>query len=128
MPRDSQFLLIALALTATVNPALARIEGEPLSCDDAFISIANQTEIDFYSACPKIHNGFGISHNFTGPFEAPNVTSIPGRFNSGYFGPKLKGSDRVDDGVTSISMPDLENVGGWVLMAYLEKLTSVSFP
>ncbi|OAX82210.1 hypothetical protein ACJ72_03443 [Emergomyces africanus] len=127
--RDVKFLLIASALTAVINPAFgSRLDGEPLSCDDALISIANQTEIDFYSACPEIRHTFGVSHDFIGRFEVRNVTSILGRFNSGYLGRKLKLSDRVDDKVTSISMPDLEEVGGWVLIGYLNELTNVSFP
>ncbi|PGH16657.1 hypothetical protein AJ79_01529 [Helicocarpus griseus UAMH5409] len=90
--------------------------------------VVTKDDMEFYSTCTKIDGMFGPDHNLTGPFEVPNVKTITSRFNAGYLMPKLKGSDRVDDGVTSISMPDLEEVGGWVLMAYLDNLTSVSFP
>ncbi|PGH18940.1 hypothetical protein AJ80_04267 [Polytolypa hystricis UAMH7299] len=127
----TQFLLVA-GFLASVNPVFgSRLDGEPLECDDFMISIATKADIDFYSECPELPEldaFFGLHHNFTGPFEMPNVKSVT-RFSAGYLGPKSKGSDRVDDGVTSISMPDLEEVnGGWMLVAYLNELTSISFP
>lgn len=67
-------------------------------------------------------------HEFKGPFEMSDVQSIP-KFSSGYFGPKFKDSTRVDDGVTSISMPDLKNTSaGGMLFGYIDNLTSISFP
>ncbi|PGH28808.1 hypothetical protein GX50_08452 [[Emmonsia] crescens] len=126
--RNGQFLLFAGILTAAVNPAFGtQLDGEPLSCDDFIISLETKADIDFYSTCPQLVGFVSISHEFTGPLEMPNVKSI-GRFNAGYLGPKLKFSTRVEDEVTSISMPALEEATDWVLMAYLNNLTSISFP
>ncbi|QSS65351.1 GPI-anchored cell wall organization protein Ecm33 [Histoplasma capsulatum] len=124
-------LLLTGILTVAVNAAIgSQLDEEPRACDDFMINIATQEDIDFYSTCPTIEEAisFGINHTFKGPFQVPNVKYIAGNFGAGYLGPKLKFSDRVDDAVTSISMPDLEEVGDWVLMAYLNELTNVSFP
>jgi hypothetical protein len=94
------------------------------------IDIVNQTDIDFYASCSDFSEDilFFIDHNFTGPFELPKIKSVP-EISSGYLGPDLSGSDRVDDGVTSVSMPDLVNVtSGGVLFGYIKNLTSISFP
>jgi hypothetical protein len=89
----------------------------------------NQTDIDFYKTCPTINGAlFFIDHQFKGPFELSGVESLP-EVSSGYLGPKFSGYDRVDDGVTTVSMPDLKNVtGGGLLFGYLDNLTSISFP
>ncbi|OJD22012.1 hypothetical protein ACJ73_06645 [Blastomyces percursus] len=130
--RNGKAFLFAGILTAaaSVSPTLAQLDEEPPSCDDSLISIATKEQVDFYSTCPRIERAvsFSVSHNFKGPFEVPNVTYISGRFNSGYFGPKYSFSNRIDDGVTSISMPDLEELGGWLLLGYLPELKSAEFP
>ncbi|PGG98760.1 hypothetical protein GX51_06619 [Blastomyces parvus] len=132
--RCGNAFLLAGILTAAVgvSPALAQLaeEPQPPACDDTLISIATQEQVEFYSTCPRIDGAvsFSVNHKFKGPFEVPNVKYISGKFNSGYFGPKIKGSDRIDDGVTSISMPDLEELGGWLLFGYLNELKSASFP
>jgi hypothetical protein len=104
-------------------------DGSVRACDDFKVSIANQTDIDFYKTCPAIDSDFFfIDHEFKGPFELPVVESLPS-FSSGYLGPKLKGSTRVDDGVTTVSMPDLRNITtNSILFGYLDNLTSISFP
>lgn len=93
------------------------------------VSIVNQTDIDFYKTCPAIDSTFFfIDHEFKGAFELPGVESLPS-FSSGYLGPELQGSTRVDDGVTTVSMPDLQNItGGGILFGYLNDLSSISFP
>lgn len=96
------------------------------------MTIVNQTDIDFYKNCSAIDSTlFFVDHEFKGPFELPGVESLP-EFSSGYLGPKLKGSDQVDDGVTTVSMPDLRNITGGglggMLFGYLLYLTSISFP
>jgi hypothetical protein len=71
---------------------------------------------------------FFIDHSFSGPFELPGVKTM-GKFSSGYYGPKLPGETIVEDGVTSISMPDLENTTyGGMLFGYINNLTDISFP
>lgn len=99
------------------------------ACDDVEVTISNSTDIDFYKTCPVIDSVlFFIDHSFTGPFDLPGVESIP-KLSSGYYGPKLEGSDSVDDGVTTVSMPDLLNLtSGGMLFGYINNLTSVSFP
>jgi len=99
------------------------------ACDDTYIKIVNQADIDFYKTCPTIDGLlFFIDHEFKGSFELPGVESLP-ELISGYLGPKLKGSDRVDDGVTTVSMPDLKNItSGGILFGYIDNLTSISFP
>lgn len=104
------------------------------ACDDTIIHIVNQTDIDFYKTCPTIDGLlFFIDHEFDGPFELPGVESLP-EVSSGYLGPDLSDlpgstSDREDDGVTTVSMPDLKNVtSGGILFGYLNNLTEVSFP
>ncbi|KAI1848484.1 hypothetical protein JX266_005790 [Neoarthrinium moseri] len=121
----SRFLLSVTLLTAI--DAVAALETR--ACDDSWIEIVDQTDIDFYKTCPNIDGTlFFIDHLFKGPFELPGVKSLP-EVSSGYLGPKLKGSDRVDDGVTSVSMPDLTNItSGGILFGYVNNLTSVSFP
>lgn len=99
-------------------------------CHDTIITIYNSTDIDFYKTCPIIEGYlFFIDHTFTGPFDLPGVESLP-KLSSGYYGPKLEGdSDWVDDGVTSVSMPDLVNLtSGGMLFGYINNLTSISFP
>jgi len=99
-----------------------------LSCDDFSIDIGTQAEIDFYKTCSEFPLLFFINHTFSGPFELPGVKSV-GEFEVGYLGPELKGYPRVEDGVTTISMPDLENTtSNGMLFAYLNDLTSLSFP
>jgi hypothetical protein len=99
-----------------------------MSCDDYFVKIDNTTQLSFYSTCPSLDAMVGPSHAFSGAFELPGVESI-GKFSSGYLGPKLRGSERVDDRVTTVSMPDLLNTtSGGVLFGYLDNLTSVDFP
>ncbi|KAM7187511.1 hypothetical protein V8F20_010960 [Naviculisporaceae sp. PSN 640] len=72
--------------------------------------------------------GFFISKNFTGAFEMPGVESIP-RFSVGYLGRKLPGSDREDDKVTSVSMPDVKNISMYgFLIGYADSVVNVSFP
>jgi hypothetical protein len=100
------------------------------SCSNILIEIANQTDIDFYASCTDFSEDilFFIDHNFTGPFELPKIKTVP-EISSGYLGPELRGSDREDDGVTSVSMPDLLNVtSGGVLFGYIKNLTNISFP
>ncbi len=99
------------------------------SCDDTIVSIINQTDISFYKTCPTLSGIFlFIDHQFKGPFELPGVESAP-ELSSGYLGPKLKGSDRVDDGVTTVSMPNLKNITSrGMLFGYVDNLTSISFP
>lgn len=91
----------------------------------------NQTQLDFYSACPVFESVVFVGHKFSGPFELPGIVSV-GRISAGYLLPKLTGSKREDDPVTSISFPDLKNTTetwmGGIMAAYLEYLTDVSFP
>ncbi|KAM7197498.1 hypothetical protein V8F20_006643 [Naviculisporaceae sp. PSN 640] len=125
---------LRLSMCATLCAAVtivsaADITGLPRTCDDQWISIVDKEDIDFYKTCKVIDGlGFFIGHDFTGPFEMPGVESIP-RFSSGYLLPKLRGSDRVDDGVTSVSMPDVKNITQQgFLIGYVDYVTSVSFP
>lgn len=99
------------------------------ACDDSIVKIVNQTDINFYKTCPSIDSVlFFIDHEFKGPFELPGVESLPS-LSSGYLGPKIQGSTQVDDGVTTVSMPDLQKItGGGMLFGYLNNLTSTSFP
>lgn len=108
---------------------LADDDDDGRTCDDSIVSIANQTDIDFYKTCTAIDSvSFFIDHEFKGPFELPGVESLPS-LSSGYLGPELQGSTRVDDGVTTVSMPDLQKIdGGDILFGYLNDLTSISFP
>lgn len=70
-------------------------EDEERACDNSFVTIVNQTDIDFYKTCPAINGSFFfIDHEFKGPFELPGVGSLPS-LSSGYYGPKLEGSDSV---------------------------------
>lgn len=145
---DSGFLLFGALLTA-VNAVAGKSKQPPpthdynwrtqwliltlasdaLACDDLIINIANQTSIDFYKTCPNLGDfQFFISHDFKGPFELPGVQAVP-QVSSGYYGPKFKGVERVDDGVTTVSMPDLKNVTRTsVFFGYVNNLTSISFP
>lgn len=109
-----------------MGPTLA---DDDRACDDSIVKIVNQTDINFYETCPAIDGIlFFIDHDFNGPFELPGVESLPS-LSSGYLGPELKGSTRVDDGVTTVSMPDLQNItSGGMLFGYLNDLTKISFP
>ncbi|KAH8886501.1 hypothetical protein GQ53DRAFT_345097 [Thozetella sp. PMI_491] len=122
----SRFLLFG-ALLATIDVAFAVEDAR--ACDDLIVSIVNQTDLDFYKTCKAVDGGlFFIDHEFKGAFELPGVETIS-EVSSGYLLPKLKGSDRVDDGVTSVSMPDLKNITtGGLLFGYIDNLTSISFP
>ncbi|KAG4429768.1 hypothetical protein IFR05_014746 [Cadophora sp. M221] len=118
------FLLFGSLLTAI---SMVSAEGTGMACDDYFVNIDNTTDLSFYSSCPILDFMVGPSHNFSGAFDLPGVQSI-GKFSSGYFGPKFTGSTRVEDGVTTVSMPDLVNTtAGGVLFGYLNNLTSVDF-
>lgn len=99
------------------------------ACDDTIVEIVNQADIDFYKTCPAVDSAlFFIDHEFKGPFELTGVESLP-ELSSGYLGPELTGSTRVDDGVTTVSMPDLQKItAGGILFGYLNNLTSTSFP
>lgn len=103
--------------------------NDPPACDNSIVEIANQTELDGYKKCTEFTGQmFFIDHEFQGPFDFPGVESVP-ELSSGYLGPKLKGSDRVDDGVTRVSMPDLtKTTAGAVLFGYLNNLTEVDLP
>lgn len=91
----------------------------------------NQTQLDLYSTCPVFESPVFVGHTFTGAFKLPGIVSI-GRVSSGYLLPKLTGSKREDDPVTSISFPDLKNTTvdyfGGVQAMYLNYLTDISFP
>lgn len=104
-------------------------DGERACDDNTAVSIFNQTDIDFYKTCPILDTfSFFVDHTFKGPFELPGVAYLPS-FSSGYYGPKIKGYDWVDDGITSASMPDLRKITtNSVLFGYLDNLTSISFP
>ncbi|KAJ2967347.1 hypothetical protein NQ176_g9700 [Zarea fungicola] len=124
---------IAAALMAPpwtrVNAALGT--NDPLACDNFWITITNQTQVDFYKTCPVISSGlFYIDPKFSGPFNAPGIESTS-ELIAGFYGPKLgDGDDRAENFVTSISMPDLKNTTGGhgVSLGYLEHLTNVSLP
>lgn len=119
--------LLAGALLATAKSVYAQFE-EGLSCDDYLVKIDNTTGLSFYSTCPSIDAMVGPSHTFSGAFDLPGVESIA-QFSAGYLGPKLRGSERVDDRVKTVSMPDLVNTTSrGVLFGYLDNLTSVDFP
>ncbi|KAL2070197.1 hypothetical protein VTL71DRAFT_13223 [Oculimacula yallundae] len=120
-----QVLLIA-SLMAVIKSSTAE---EPLmECDDYFVTIDNSTGISFYSTCPKLEFMVGPSHKFSGPFNLSGVQSI-GKFSSGYLLPKLPQSQRVDDAVTTVSMPDLLNTtSGGLFFGYLNNLTNIDFP
>lgn len=99
-----------------------------MSCVDMFINIANSTSLSFYSNCSSLEFVVGPSHEFSGAFSLPGVLSI-GKFVAGYLFPHYKGDTRVDDAVTTISMPDLVNTKyGGIFLGYLENLTSINFP
>jgi len=67
-----------------------------------------------------------IDHKFKGSFDLPGVESVTA-LSSGYYGEKR--TDRIDDGVTSISMPDLKNItSGGLMIGYVDNITSVSLP
>ncbi|KAH7411451.1 hypothetical protein BKA64DRAFT_663466 [Cadophora sp. MPI-SDFR-AT-0126] len=125
MMASRPFLIGALLAAAR----LVFAQDESMSCDDYFIKIDNSTQLSFYSSCSSLVDAMvGPSHAFSGAFDLPGVESI-GKFSSGYLGPKLRGSERVDDRVTTVSMPDLVNTAaGGVLFGYLDNLTSVDFP
>ncbi|KAK0119408.1 hypothetical protein ONS95_010860 [Cadophora gregata] len=124
----SRSLLLG-ALLATVRFTYAQDTSDTgLSCDDLLVTIDNSTQLSFYSSCPSLEYMVGPSHAFSGPFNLPGVENI-GKFSAGYLGPKFTGSQRVDDRVTTVSMPDLVNTtSGGVLFGYLDNLTSVDFP
>ncbi len=104
------------------------IAQDARSCNDFEIKIENQTDIDFYKTCTSINGElFFIDHTFKGPFDLPGVESLP-ELSSGYLGPKIPGDNSIDDGVTTVSMPDLRNISGGVLFGYIDNLTSVSLP
>ncbi|KAH7355391.1 hypothetical protein BKA65DRAFT_549450 [Rhexocercosporidium sp. MPI-PUGE-AT-0058] len=119
------FFLLGNLLIAT---RLVSAQSTSMACDDILVNIDNTTGLGFYSNCPVLDFMVGPSHTFSGPFNLPGVISI-GKFSSGYFGPKFSGSTRVEDGVTTVSMPDLLNTtAGGVLFGYVDNLTSVDFP
>ncbi|KAK2601515.1 hypothetical protein N8I77_010962 [Diaporthe amygdali] len=122
----SSTFLFFTALLVAFDVAAA---DDARACDDVIVNIVNQTDIDFYMTCPAIDSVlFFVDHEFKGPFELPGVESLP-KFSSGYLGPELQGMTRVEDGVTTISMPDLQNTtSGGMLFGYLNDLTSISFP
>lgn len=107
------------------------VNDGPMACDDYWVSMNNQTQLDFYSTCPVFGDVVFVGHEFSGPFKLPGIVSV-GRISAGYFGPKVRGSTREDDPVTSISFPDLKNTTltsyGGIMAAYLDYLTDVSFP
>ncbi|KAM7203345.1 hypothetical protein V8F33_002336 [Rhypophila sp. PSN 637] len=119
------------ALCAAATSVVAgEIGGGERACDNFWITIEpGRADIDFYKKCKVLDGGgFFVGHNFTGPFELPGVESLS-RFSSGYLGPKLRGSERVDDGVTSVSMPDVKNITqGGFLIGYVDSVTKISFP
>ncbi|KAM7211762.1 hypothetical protein V8F06_012864 [Rhypophila decipiens] len=129
MVRLNVSLCTALCAAAT-SVVAGEIGGGERACDNFWITIEpGRADIDFYKNCKVINgSGFFIAKNFTGPFELPGVESIP-RLSAGYLLPKLAGSDRVDDGVTSISMPDVKNITqGGFLIGYVDSVTKISFP
>lgn len=94
------------------------------------VEIDSQADLDVYQTCPVITSTlFFIDHAFDGVFTLPNVQSIP-KLSAGYLGPSLGGAtSRTDDGVSSVSMPDLKNTSsGGMLFGYLGHLTDVSLP
>lgn len=96
----------------------------PLSCSDLIVSIVTQEDLDFFSQCPKIDYVVYVGKNFTGQFDMPNVKSV-GKFSAGYYRPPR---DR-DDPVTSVSVPDLEEINdGWFMFGWLNNLESISAP
>lgn len=97
------------------------------SCDALEILINNQSGLNFYSSCTDIEYFLFPNHTFSGPFDLPGVKTV-GEFAAGYYGP-IAGFNRTADGVTSISMPDLEatTLKG-LTMGYCNDLTDVSFP
>ncbi|KAK4207938.1 hypothetical protein QBC37DRAFT_432705 [Rhypophila decipiens] len=129
MVRLKVSLCTALCAAAT-SVVAGGIGGEERACDNFWITIEpGRADIDFYKNCKVIDgSGFFIAKNFTGPFELPGVESIP-RFSAGYLLPKLAGLDRVDDGVTSVSMPDVKNITqAGFLIGYVDSVTKISFP
>lgn len=98
----------------------------PPTCVDNFRTIANQTQLKFYSSCPNLDAFLFVGHCYPGSFELPGVKSIA-RITAGWNGPVISG-DRQDDPVTSISFPDLENITISIQASYLNHLTNLSFP
>ncbi|KFY17006.1 hypothetical protein V492_00950 [Pseudogymnoascus sp. VKM F-4246] len=128
-----RFLLTA-GLSTLISSALVHsidLNDGPRACDDIWLSVNNQTQLDFYSTCPVFSDVIFIGDDFTGPFKLPGIESV-GRISAGYFGPKIRGSTRKDDPVTTIEFPDLKNTTmtymGGIMAAYLTHLTNVSFP
>lgn len=104
------------------------------SCKDLAPQMTNQSDIEFYSSCPDSTFDYmlTINNSWSGPFEMSGVKTV-GWFAIGYLGPKLNVpghvDDRVDDQVTSISMPDLSSTTGkGVLLGYCPELAEVSLP
>ncbi|KAJ3496810.1 hypothetical protein NLG97_g2384 [Lecanicillium saksenae] len=99
------------------------------SCDDLIVTIHNQTDIDFYETCTTLSDYIvSPDHSWEGPFVLPKVQSVP-QLAVGYLLPKIKGDDRVDDLVTSVSMPDLKNITGkGLLFGYLDQFENFSMP
>lgn len=130
MKMISPRLLLGTGLLIAATSVSAQLTHDLMtfSCSELIVSVQNQTEADFFSQCPSLPFRVGFTHTYNGSFSMPGVKSI-GQFSSGYLGPKLKGSTWIDDGVTSISMPDLLNAtDGGLLFGYLPNLTSVDFP
>lgn len=94
------------------------------------MDIKNQTGIDFYKKCTSITSHLlYVDLKFKGPFVLPGVESAR-KVVAGLYLPKI-GPDKKEDEdfTTSITMPDLKNITtGGLSIAYLDNLTSISFP
>jgi hypothetical protein len=97
------------------------------TCNDLVQLVLDQSDIDFYSSCPSLHGQFLIDPTFAGAFNLPGVKSL-GSFEVGYYDPALRGDNHTLDGVTSVSMPDLETASGFMAVAYLGTVSDISFP
>ncbi|KAJ3496803.1 hypothetical protein NLG97_g2383 [Lecanicillium saksenae] len=99
------------------------------TCDESTINIVSQPELAGYESC-RVLSGYNlyIDACFKGPFDLPNVQAIPLLY-AGAFGPPLRGQTAEDDGVTSVSMLDLQKTTNrGISFGYLPHLENVSLP
>ncbi|KAL4994175.1 hypothetical protein BDV10DRAFT_177284 [Aspergillus recurvatus] len=96
--------------------------------------VANQSTLDtIASECTSINGSILVSYNYTGPFYLPNIRNVSGDIqwyaDSSHLYDRLDSADRyVTSPVSSISLPDLENIDGNLDLQYLYDLRNISAP
>lgn len=107
---------------------------EPLF--DAIYSyrIYNQSALDtLTSECTSINASVAIEYNYTGSFYLPNIQSITGDL-SFYPGPRGASGEQlptIEDAIShneSISLPDLETIGGHLQLGFPHYFRNISAP